>query len=123
MDTDGTKAVGDSAVSDDASFLRFLVVGVDGSGGSRRALRWAAQLAETTGAEILAVHVLTYTHELFRDVTPDTMRTWRRELQDELRSSWVEPLAAGAVPHRTLIVEADSAAGGLLATADREAAD
>ena len=50
MDTDRTEAVGDSAVSDDASFLRFLVVGVDGSDGSRRALRWAAQLAETTGA-------------------------------------------------------------------------
>ena len=51
------------------------------------------------------------------------MRTWRLELQDELRSSWIEPLTARGVPHRTLLVQADSAAGGLMATADSEGAD
>ncbi|MCU4184466.1 universal stress protein [Acidiferrimicrobium sp. IK] len=34
---------------------RFIVVGVDGSGTSRAALRWAARQAELTGAELHAV--------------------------------------------------------------------
>lgn len=110
-------------MNDAGSVLRLLVVGVDGSDGSQRALCWSAHLAEATGAEILAVHVLTYSHELLRDFTPDTMRTWRRELQADLRSRWIEPLAALGVPYRTLIVEHDSAAAGLVATADQEGAD
>ena len=106
-----------------ATFLRLLVVGADGSDGSRRALEWSAQLASATGAEVLAVHVLTYSHALLRDITPDTMRAWRLELHEDLRTRWTEPLAAGGVDHRTLVVEHDSAAAGLLATTEREDAD
>ena len=106
-----------------ATFLRLLVVGADGSDGSRRALEWSAQLASATGAEVLAVHVLTYSHALLRDITPDTMRAWRLELHEDLRTRWTEPLAAGGVDHRTLVVEHDSAAAGLLAATEREDAD
>jgi nucleotide-binding universal stress UspA family protein len=35
-----------------------IAVGVDGSDGSDHALTWAAELAESVGAEILAVHVV-----------------------------------------------------------------
>ena len=103
--------------------FELLVVGVDGSDGSRRALMWAAHLAAATGARVLAVHVLTYSRELLRDVTPDTMRTWRLELEDDLRTRWVQPLIAADVEHATLLIEDDSPAAGLLGAADRARAD
>jgi nucleotide-binding universal stress UspA family protein len=103
--------------------FRLLLVGADGSAGSRRALDWAASLAKATDACVLAVHVLTYSRELLRDVTLDTMRTWRRELEADLANRWVEPLLTEGVQYRTTVVEDDSAAGGLLAVAEREHAD
>lgn len=110
-------------MSGDEEPFRILVVGADGSDGSRAALGWAAKLAMATGADVLAVHVLTYNRELVRDITLDTMRTWRRELKDDLRTRWVEPLIAAGVEHRCLVVEGESPATGLLETADRERAD
>jgi len=103
--------------------FQVLVVGVDGSDGSRGALAWAGRLTLATGAHVVAVHVLTYNRELLRDSTLDTMRTWRRELKDDLRTKWVEPLIAAGVEHRCLVVEGESPAAGLLETADRERAD
>ena len=99
------------------------MVGVDGSGGSRRALQWAAGLSKATGAEVLAVHVLTYSRELIHDVMPETMRTWRRELETELGTHWVEPLVAAGVAHRAVLVEGESPAAALLELADCERAD
>jgi nucleotide-binding universal stress UspA family protein len=104
-------------------FLGRLLVGVDGSDGSRRAVEWTARLAATTGADVTAVHVLTYDRALLRDLSLDTIRTWRIELQRDLESSWTDPLRAAGVAHRCLLVEDDSPAAGLLAVAERERAD
>jgi nucleotide-binding universal stress UspA family protein len=106
--------------AEDHDVLGPLVVGTDGSDGSLRALGWAAHLARRTGSCVLAVHVLTYDRELLRDLTLDTMRTWRRELQQDLETRWVAPLTSHGIPHRCLVMEAQSAATGLLETADRE---
>jgi nucleotide-binding universal stress UspA family protein len=38
--------------------VKTIVVGVDGSSDSRRAVEWAAQLAEETGARVVAVHAV-----------------------------------------------------------------
>jgi nucleotide-binding universal stress UspA family protein len=103
--------------------FRLLMVGVDGSDGSRRALEWAAGMSKATGAHVLAVHVLTYSREFIHDVMPETMRTWRRELEDDLRTRWVEPLLAAGVEHRAVVVEGESPAAALLDLADREYAD
>jgi nucleotide-binding universal stress UspA family protein len=103
--------------------LGLLVVGADGSEGSRRALDWTALVAEEADSQVLAVHVLTYYRELLRDVTPDTMRTWRRDLEEELRSQWVEPLITSGVDFRTRVVEGESPAEGLLEVADAERAN
>jgi nucleotide-binding universal stress UspA family protein len=104
-------------------FLGKLLVGVDGSGGSRRAVEWTARLAATTGADVIAVHVLTYDRALLRDLTLDTIRTWRIELRRDLESGWTDPLRAASVVHRCLLVEDESPAAGLLAVAERERAD
>jgi nucleotide-binding universal stress UspA family protein len=103
--------------------FRLLMVGVDRSDGSRRALEWTARLATATGAHVLAAHVLTYSREFIHDVMPETMRTWRRELEDDLRTKWVRPLVAAGVEHRAVLVEGDSPATTLLELADAEHAD
>src|SRR6476661_7150301 len=95
-------------------FLRRLVVGIDGSDGSRSALTWTADLAKSAHAEVVAVHVLTYNEEFVRDLSLDTLRTWRRDLRRDLETAWTEPLRAAGVGYRCLLVEDDSPAAGLL---------
>ena len=53
-----------------------VVIGLDGSDGARRAVDWVVQ---TWPAEVLvlAVHVLTFSHELVWDLTPETTTNWR----------------------------------------------
>ncbi len=110
-------------MSDVPKFLQVIVVGTDGSEGAMRAMDWAARLAEASSASVRAVHVLTYDHELLRDLTPDTMTTWRRALERDLRSSWVAPLIEHGVPHRCALIEDESPAVGLIHAADREQGD
>ena len=107
----------------DPAFLRLVMVGADGSAGARPALEWTAAIASATGAAALAVHVLTYNRELVRDLTLDTMRTWRRDLDHELHTAWIAPLSAAGIDHQALLIEADSPAVGLLEAADAEHAD
>jgi nucleotide-binding universal stress UspA family protein len=104
-------------------FLGKVLVGVDGSDGSHDAVEWTARLATATGAEVLAVHILTYDRELLRDLSLDTIRTWRRDLAHELETGWTGPLRVAGVAHRCVVLEADSPAAGLLAVADREQVD
>ena len=56
-------------------FIRLVLVGVDGSEGSRHAVEWAARLAAVTGSEVLAVHVLTYNRELLRDISVEDRKS------------------------------------------------
>jgi nucleotide-binding universal stress UspA family protein len=67
--------------------------------------------------------VLTYSHQALRDITLDTMRTWRAELQRELDTTWIDGLSEAHVRHRCLLVEADTVAKGLLQVLEREHAD
>jgi nucleotide-binding universal stress UspA family protein len=104
-------------------FISTLLVGVDGTPDSERALAWGAGLATSAGAEVLAVHVLTYDRELGRDMTFDTMTTWRRELRHDLETGWVTTLTKRGVRHRCELIEAESASAGLLMVAEREGVD
>jgi nucleotide-binding universal stress UspA family protein len=104
-------------------FLQVIVVGTDGSEGALRAMEWTARLARASDASVRAVHVLTYNRELLRDVSLDTMTTWRRDLESELKTSWVGPLLEHEVPHRCALIEDESPAAGLIHAADREQAD
>jgi len=99
-----------------------ILVGVDGSAGAARAVRWAAELATSVGAPIVLVHALTYDQELLRDLTPDTMRTWRRDLEHQMRATWAQPATDAGVEHRCKVVEAGSVAEALLQSAEVEGA-
>jgi nucleotide-binding universal stress UspA family protein len=103
-------------------FLQTVLVGVDGSRGSSAAIEWSARLAGMSGAKVLAAHVLTYNREFVRDLTLDTIRTWRLELVHDLETRWTDHLRSVGVPHRCVLVEDDSPARGLLHLAEREQA-
>jgi nucleotide-binding universal stress UspA family protein len=103
--------------------LDTILVGVDGSPGAARALAWATARAGESGATIVAVHVLTASTELRRDVTLDTMTTWRRTLERCLRGEWTATARASGAPVRCLLVHDDTASAGLLTTAAGEHAD
>jgi len=102
---------------------RTILVGVDGSPGAARALAWATARAGESGATIVAVHVLTASTELRRDVTLDTMTTWRRKLGRCLNGGWTASARAAGVPVRCLLVHDDTTSGGLLDAATGEHAD
>jgi nucleotide-binding universal stress UspA family protein len=76
--------------------LRF-VVGVDGSDGASRALRWAADAAQAAGGEVVAVHA-------FECPVPDASREEMASLASERRQrfdeEWCAPLRTAAVVHR-----------------------
>ena len=110
-------------MTDGPRFLHVILVGTDGSEGAMRAMEWAARLAKASGASVRAVHVLTYNREFLRDLTLDTMTTWRRELDHSLRTDWVAPLVEQGVPHRCALIEDESPAAGLIHAADREQSD
>jgi nucleotide-binding universal stress UspA family protein len=97
-----------------------IVVGVDGSAASARAVRWAAGRGRAEARPIVAVHVLTYTHEFNRDLSIHTVRPWRQDLRDKLQGPWTEVVRHAGLRCHTRLVEADSVATGLLRVADQE---
>ncbi len=105
--------------------LQRVIVGLDGSAGAHRALVWASELVRGTDAELVAVHVLTYSVEFRRDLLIETMTLWRRDLQAELDGPWTAVLreAGSSVRWRTQLLEGESASSGLMAAAGAEAAD
>lgn len=66
-----------------------IVVGLDGSEGSGRALSWAIELAEATGSELVAAHAP-------RTGAPSTVR----EQAEEALEEWCAPIRARGVPHQ-----------------------
>lgn len=103
--------------------LRSIIVGVDGSPAANRALGWAVARAKEMGARVLVAHVLTYSTELRRDVSVDTVTTWRRDLRRRLEEEWATPALAAGIDARCELVEDESAAAGLLALAKATSAD
>ena len=78
--------------------IRRILVGVDGSEHADRAVRWAADLADTTGADVVVAHALGL---LFRSgdemVASDAHR---EEIQRLLEDEWSAPLRERGVSHR-----------------------
>ncbi len=60
--------------------MRRIVVGVDGSAGSARALAWALRLARETGATVEAVQAWELTYAWIDSYVPDLER-WAKEAQ------------------------------------------
>jgi nucleotide-binding universal stress UspA family protein len=89
-----------------------ILVGLDGSAGSARALDWAIALAKALDAEIVAAHVVQQLSPsavglgLVPIELPDN---WLRDLQGRLENEWTAPLKQAGVRYRT-VFETDVAA-------------
>lgn len=102
-----------------------ILVGLDGSSGSARALDWAIGVARPLGAEIVAVHVFQLTPAYPADyglVPIPCSDEWLEELRGEFENDWCAPLRKAGVAYRT-IFEMGSPAVTLIAVAQREQAN
>jgi len=82
-----------------------IVVGIDGSAGSRAALDWVADLAVQLGAHVTAVHIFEPLAQLGEIEPPYDMQALADRARDLLDGEWVMPLALAGVPHDTVFVE------------------
>ena len=98
-----------------------LVVGVDGSADSGRALDLAVALADCFGAEVLAVHAVGLLAHLGSG-PPVPSQSHIDELRITFESDWCAALRRSGVPHRMLLLDGPPALK-LLEAADGEHAD
>jgi nucleotide-binding universal stress UspA family protein len=98
-----------------------IVVGVDGSANSVAALSWAAALAGTIGAEVIAVHALGLLDRLDGE-TPVPAQPHRQEIVERFETAWCAPIVRSGVPYRRLLRDG-SPISVLLAVAGEEHAD
>lgn len=101
--------------------IKRLVVGVDGSVDSARALHQAVVLAECFGAEVVAVHAVGLLAHLGAG-PPVPSQSHIDELRSTFESEWCAPLKDSGVPHRMLLLDGPPALK-LLEAADSERAD
>lgn len=100
-----------------------IVVGVDGSEPSARAVEWCAKYAEGLGAEVVAVHVIeipVYAAPMLP--LPTLTAEGREEIRDLTAREWCAALTKANVPHRVLLLDG-TPAEALMRAADAEKAD
>ena len=101
-----------------------IVVGVDGSEHSLRAIAWCAKYAERLDAEVIAVHTIELSVYASTEgyVVPDYSPEEREKLRRVLVEQWCEPLVRAKVPVRPVLTEGHPA-NVIRETADAENAD
>lgn len=95
-----------------------IVVGVDGSAGSARALAWATRFSQATNAEIVAVYCFSDSPMLGEATNAGLLEDHRRLLEDD----WTRALHDSGVPYRTRVEQGDPRVR-LLAVVDEERSD
>jgi nucleotide-binding universal stress UspA family protein len=91
-----------------------IVVGVDGSGASRRALQWCADHAAAFGAEVVVVHAIDISYAYYGSLGVGSMPIImgpgdEDELRDTISRDWCKPLADAGVEHRVELVDGNAA--------------
>jgi nucleotide-binding universal stress UspA family protein len=103
-----------------------MVVGVDGSEASTRAVKWCAAHAVSLSAQVVVVHAidLPVYPGIGTPYMPLPAMTARQqdELRDVVTRDWCKPLADVGVPYRVVLAEG-VAACVILATAREEEAE
>ena len=85
-----------------------IVVGVDGSEPSQRAVEWCATYAQALGAEVVAVHVIDAPFvdapaTTFPVRNPQFSAAELEELEAAVAGEWCAPLAKASVPFRVVL--------------------
>ncbi len=102
-----------------------IILGVDGSLHSERAVRWCAAHAPALGAEVVVVHAIDVPVSLamgpyyaYPELTPEQ----REALGDDVAREWCKPLADAGVSYRVVVMEGSPAAA-IIQTAHNEQAE
>jgi len=85
-----------------------IVVGVDGSEPSHRAVKWCAAHAGALNAEVIAVHAIDMpVHPVVGVYVPPTPTSTadRAKLSEHITNVWCAPLAIAKVPYRVMLRE------------------
>ena len=106
---------------------RKIVVGVDGSEDSARAVEWCARYAPLLDAEVLVVHVVArpaYATGMYTWVQPSVSLTpnQREELRDSVALNMCKPLSDAGAAYRVVVIEGYPTEG-LIQVASHENAD
>lgn len=103
-----------------------IVVGIDGSEPSGRAVAWCAQHAAALGAEVIAVHAIDMpilVTSLPSEISvPQFTEIDRDALHTTATNEWCAPLADAGVPFRVVLKDA-TAPGAIIDRAQEEDAD
>jgi nucleotide-binding universal stress UspA family protein len=84
-----------------------IIVGVDGSEHSIRAVQWCAAHATEFDAEVIAVHVIDTLVYLGNSELPipPLSPAQRQELHDLVIRDWCKPLADADIPYRVVLLD------------------
>lgn len=90
-----------------------VVVGLDGSDGSRRALQWCIDHAGALDAEVVAVHtfsipVMLVPERGMPELLVESDAVFREQIENELEQ-WCKPLRDAGTPHRSRIANGPAA--------------
>lgn len=97
-----------------------VLVGVDGSKGSRAALRWVRDLAAVSDIRIVAASV----HQPYLEWTPtDSPKNWRRALEQTIRDDYAVDLTSAGVDFAALALRGSNVSATLLQAAKDERTD
>lgn len=102
-----------------------IVVGVDGSEDSKRALAWCAKYGAALGAKVIAVHAVdvpVYAMRLDVYAPPLYSDADRAQILKTLRDEWCRDLADASVPFEAKVVDGYPA-NVIIEVAHREQAD
>ncbi len=97
-----------------------VLVGVDGSAGSRAAVRWVLDLARATELRIVAASVVDPHAEW---IPPGSTKDWRCQLEHSIRSDFAVEFSDAGIDTTTLGLCSTNAAEALLQAAQEERTD
>ena len=101
--------------------IKTIVVGVDGTEGSHRALEWTVGRAIELHAEVVAVFAMSPVSEFVMSIPPLPAEAVH-DLRQHFEQHWLRPLRGSGIAYRSNVVE-ESASHALVHFAQRENAD
>lgn len=102
--------------------MKLIVVGIDGSKGANAAMRWTAATAASTGADVLAVHVVRRSEILELAAIQIDSGPILERYRHKLDGAWTAPLRRANVGYKTRLLRGDPASS-LLRCAQAQHAD